>query len=275
MTDNELLLNLAHQIRITEHKIAVARRRHRWSNMTLVFGPVLLVAMYAIAWLPWVNQKILTAIYIPAFPIIAACCVASFLLKKNPGGPVVPAEDGSEGRESEGDLELTLARQRDVRKRLLAKADVDSKVRKITYKEDAYADIDQLRTESSKYRSVNNTLQGVLIIGSLAATAASGIAAELAAVRWVTLGITFAVGISSGFMGYFKYKERSFYLQQTADAIEQEWQAVEIGVGRYKRMPEEEALAEFVEEVHRLKSEQKKRQQNLEQPPEARNPHDS
>jgi len=76
-------------------------------------------------------------------------------------------------------------------------------------------------------------------------------------------------------MGYFKYKERSFYLQQTADAIEQEWEAVEIGVGRYKDKSEEQALADFVEEVHRLKTEQKKRQQNLEQPPEARNPNDS
>lgn len=32
-------------------------------------------------------------------------------------------------------------------------------------------------------------------------------------------------------MGYFKYKERSFYLQQTADAIESEWEAVEAGIG--------------------------------------------
>lgn len=88
-------------------------------------------------------------------------------------------------------------------------------------------------------------------------------------------GVTFAVGIASGFMGYFKYKERSFYLQQTADSIEQEWEAVEIGVGRYKKIEDEdEALAEFVEEVHRLKSEQMKRQQNLEQPPDSRNPNE-
>jgi hypothetical protein len=40
--------------------------------------------------------------------------------------------------------------------------------------------------------------------------------------------------------------------------------------GRYKRFTnDEEALAEFVEEVHRLKTGQKKRQQNLEQPPDA------
>jgi len=62
-------------------------------------------------------------------------------------------------------------------------------------------------------------------------------------------------------MGYFKYKERSSYLQQTADSIESEWEAVEVGIGRYKRFDnEDEALAELVEEVHRLKSEQKKRQ---------------
>ena len=86
------------------------------------------------------------------------------------------------------------------------------------------------------------------------------------------LGVTFVVGISSGFLGYFKYKERSFYLQQTADSIESEWEALEIGVGRYKGIHDEEkALESFSEEVHRLKSEQKKRQQNLEQPAELRN----
>ena len=65
-------------------------------------------------------------------------------------------------------------------------------------------------------------------------------------------------------MGYFKYKERSFYLQQTADTIESEWEAVDVGVGRYAREEDENVrLALFVEEVHRLKSEQKKRQREL------------
>jgi len=55
-----------------------------------------------------------------------------------------------------------------------------------------------------------NLLQGVLIVGSLAATGAAAITGELPDIRWATLGITFLVGIASGFMGYFKYKERSF-----------------------------------------------------------------
>jgi hypothetical protein len=50
-----------------------------------------------------------------------------------------------------------------------------------------------------------------------------------------------------------------------------EWEAVELSVGHYKQMKnEDERLAEFVEVVHRLKTEQKQRQQNLDQP-EARN----
>jgi hypothetical protein len=222
-------------------------------------------------WIPEISRTVITAVYIPAVPVALACGVASFWLKLKPGGK----DPASGSLVSEGDLELKLARQREARKLVVANADVPPKVRRITYKEDAYSDIDQLRDESKGYRTVNNFLQGIIIIGSLAATGTSAIAAELSDIRWATLGITFLVGISSGFMGYFKYKERSFYLQQTADAIESEWEAVEIGVGRYKRIEnEDEALAEFVEEVHRLKSEQKKRQQNLEQPPEARNPND-
>jgi hypothetical protein len=89
-------------------------------------------------------------------------------------------------------------------------------------------------------------------------------AREIPDVRWATVAITFTVGIASGFMGYFKYKERSFYLQQTADTIESEWEAVEVGVGRYAREEDENVrLALFVEEVHRLKSEQRNASRTL------------
>jgi hypothetical protein len=225
-------------------------------------------------WIPYLPRDARVAIYIPAIPVAIAFCIASYYLKRRQGYPDKSA-GGRATFVSEGELELKLARQRDTRKLVLASVDTPPKVRRVTYKEDAYADIDQFRMESKRNRRINNFLQGIIIIGSLAATGTSGIATEVPVLRWVTLGLTFAVGISSGFMGYFKYKERSFYLQQTADAIENEWEAVEIGVGRYKNSgTEDEALADFVEEVHRLKSEQKKRQQNLEQPPDARNPNE-
>ncbi|MEU6073308.1 SLATT domain-containing protein [Micromonospora sp. NPDC047074] len=247
--------------------------RRKWSNISTVFGPLLLVVLYALFWLPWLSGHSKKVVLIPAAIVASLFGVAAFMLKRDPGGPVQFSSAGDRSyRLTEGDLELQLARLRDERKLVVAGVTGDLKVRRVAYKEDAFADIDQLREESKSYRRVNNLFQGFLIVGSLAATGIAGISEQMTWDRWTILGITFLVGTASGFMGYFKYKERSFYLQQTADAIEAEWEAVEVGVGRYKRIQsEEEQLAEFVEEVHRLKSEQKKRQQNLEQPPESRN----
>jgi hypothetical protein len=270
---NEQLLTLNHEIRLTESHLEKAKQRRRQSNLALIFGPALLIVLYGLWWIPHISHHLLLVIYAPSVLISVLSLIATIKLKFTPGGP--PTEDFKFGyvreRPHEDDLELQLARQRDRRKVLAASADTPTRVRRIAYKDDAYVDIDKFREESTRYRNVNNLLQAVLIIGSLAATGTSALTAELPDVRWVTLGVTFLVGIASGFMGYFKYKERSFYLQQTADAIESEWEAVEVGIGKYKILNnEDERLAEFVEEVHRLKSEQKKRQQNLEQPPELR-----
>lgn len=265
---SEQLLTLDHRIRQTDNALRIAKRRRKLSNLSLIFGPVLAVVLYAMAWIPWISRTALWAICIPAIPVVLGFGGASIYLKTHPGGPKPTQGD----RLKEDELELELARQRDTRKLLLAEADVPIRVRRLAYREDAHGDIDQFRVESRGYRRTNNLLQGIVIIGALAATASAGITAAFPIARWVTLGVTFAVGISSGFMGYFKYKERSFYLQQTADTIESEWEAFDVGVGRYKRISdEEEALAEFVDELHRLKAEQKKREQNLEQPPETRN----
>lgn len=274
---NEQLLVLGHQIREKEHELRVARRRRSWSNLSLIFGPVVLLILYVTLWLPWMDKQVLVAVYIPGIPITIGFCISTIYLKRLPGGPSYPdpSNKSKKKRDTEGQIELKLAQIRDARKLIISEAGFDTRVRRLIYKEDAYSEIERLRADSNRYRRVNNILQGILIIGSLSATGAAGIAGELPQVRWGMLGLTFAVGISSGFLGYFKYKERSFYLQQTADSIESEWEALEIGVGRYKGIQDEStALENFSEEVHRLKSEQKKRQQNLEQPPELRSGED-
>jgi len=266
---------LNHQIRVAEANLALARRRRRWSNITLVLGPFLLVVLFELYWVLRGHDRLMEAIYIPAGLLAVSAAIVSAKLKMTPGGPPIgPAgEKWARPRETEAALELELARLRDERKVVAGDAGMDIKVRRIAFRDDAYDEIDALRNEGARYRRVNNVFQGVLIVGALAATGASAIVGEVPVVRWATLGITFIIGISSGFMGYFKYKERSFYLQQTADAIEVEWEAVDVGVGRYKDIDDEEkSLALFVDEVHRLKSEQKKRQQSLEQPPELRGP---
>src|SRR5215475_7794385 len=144
---SEQLLTLDHTIRQTDNALKVARRRKKLSNLWLIFGPVLAVALYAMAWIPWISRTALLAIYIPAIPVAIGFGVASVWLKTHPGGP----KDGGGRRPREDQLELELARQRDTRKLLLARADVPLRVRRLAYREDAHADIDKFRSESRGY----------------------------------------------------------------------------------------------------------------------------
>ena len=88
--------------------------------------------------------------------------------------------------------------------------------------------------------------------------------------RWAAVFLTGAVGISAGFTGYFKFRERSLYLRQTADSIDREYKAAELKIRRYKGLTEEDGLVALAEEVESLRDEQRKREQQLEQPSEAR-----
>jgi hypothetical protein len=261
----------SHEIRVTESHLKKAQQRRRQSNIAIILGPVLIVILFELHWALLNRVSLSEAIYVPGGLLAAFCFVAWVKLKLTPGGPPTgPAGDKMRApREQKPELELKIARLRDERKVIAADADLEIRVRRVAYRDSAYDDIRTLRKESSRYRRVNNVLQAILIVGSLAATGASAIIGEYPTIRWVTLGITFTVGMASGFMGYFKYKERSFYLQQTADAIESEWEALEAGVDRYKdsnEQNEQEMLALFSDKIHRLKSEQKQRQQSLDQP---------
>ncbi|TDC10926.1 DUF4231 domain-containing protein [Nonomuraea longispora] len=142
--------------------------------------------------------------------------------------------------------------------------------RRSIYKDDTSRDIEIFRRDSRRYRRINNAFQSLVIIGSLFAASMSSLAVEQENFRWATVVATFLVGISAGFTGYFKFKDRGFYLQQTADALEHEWSIYDLSIGRYKRLKPEDALADFVEEAERIKAEQRQREQNLDQPSDGR-----
>jgi hypothetical protein len=166
------------------------------------------------------------------------------------------------------ELELELAQER---KRLRAASlNLELHTRQLMYRDDVPQEIVRYRDESRYYRRIHNTLQGIIIIGALAASTLTGLVQSVPQLRWFAVGTSFAVGVSAGFTGYFKYRERSFYLQETSDSIEQELSAVNLGIARYKNKPEVEALTEFTEQIEILKIEQRKRQQQLEQPSEGR-----
>nr|WP_255644459.1 SLATT domain-containing protein [Actinoplanes polyasparticus] len=165
------------------------------------------------------------------------------------------------------ELQLTLAREK--KALLAAELRPNTSLRRSAYRDRVTVDVLGFRNESARWRKTHNALQSVIIIGSLLTTTLAGVSIQNASTRWAAVVSSFAVGVAAGFAGYFKFRERSFYLQQTADSIEQEWSSLELGIGRYiKEDDEEKALKMFVEEVERLKTEQRKREQNLDQPPE-------
>ncbi|MGA8114732.1 MAG: DUF4231 domain-containing protein [Actinocatenispora sp.] len=138
------------------------------------------------------------------------------------------------------------------------------------YREDVQDVIEQLGRDANRYRKVNNRFQSVIIIGSVLTSAITTASVSFSAVRWVAVVISAIVGLAAGFTGYFKYRERSYNLQQSCDAIEREYQSVELRVGKYLGKSEKQAYATFAEVVERLRDEQSKRQQLLDQPAEVK-----
>ncbi len=144
------------------------------------------------------------------------------------------------------------------------------------YREDIPQMITQYRQEANHYRRIANWLQIIIIVGSVlvtSATSAAGFGLFGDIFRWVAPIISIVVAASAGLTGYFKFKERSFNLQRTADAIEQEYKAVILGRGYYKGKQSNEALELFTDRVESLIEEQILRQQQLEQPSDMKQPY--
>ncbi|MFG3227571.1 SLATT domain-containing protein [Kitasatospora sp. NPDC048194] len=168
-------------------------------------------------------------------------------------------------------LELELAHER---KRLLAAhLNLDLSSRRHIYRESIPSAIERYQRSGTRYRAIHNTFQSVIIMGSLATSTIAALGDSIARGKLLTVAASISVGISAGFTGYFKYRERSFYLQQTADALEEELNSVNLKIGRYRSIADDEdALADFTERVEILQNEQRKRQQQLDQPAQGASP---
>lgn len=94
---SEQLLVMNHQIRQIEHHIAIARRRRRLAILSYFLGPVLLLLLYVLFWLPWFDAVTLTAICVPGFPLAIGFCVLAAFLSRNPGGPAGTLQDKKQG----------------------------------------------------------------------------------------------------------------------------------------------------------------------------------
>ncbi|OZM83604.1 DUF4231 domain-containing protein [Pseudonocardia sp. MH-G8] len=121
------------------------------------------------------------------------------------------------------------------------------------------------RRSATRSRRVHNFFQAVILAGSVVVTSltSAGLNAEWS--RWTAASIAALVSISAAFTGYFKFRERSFNQQQTADAIEKEYKAVELRIEKYDDDNEDLVLKRYAAKVEELKEEQRKKELQLEQ----------
>lgn len=173
---------------------------------------------------------------------------------------------------SRSQLRDSLSTKREELRRQSLRAHPPLTERRSMYREDTVEVIAQYGRESRHYRRVHNTLQSLIIIGSTAITTIAALNQQ--EWNWQTLSVVvlgFSVTLASAFTGYYKYRERSYFLRQTADALEEELNAVMLGIGDYSQFTEEEegeALAKFTQRVETLRGEQRRREQQLDQPAE-------
>ena len=232
-------------------------------------APTLLLLLFVGNIVTWGNVD-LTRVNIGCIPILIAlfilCVVVRNFSTIDPiDGPVLDEWQASHAAGRKVDLELAIERKR----LSAASINLPTEIRRHIYRDAVPSAIEQYRSDGLRYRRVHNFFQSVIIIGSLATSTAASLAETPAPYKWITVGTSFSVGLAAGFTGYFKFRERSFYLQQTADSIEEEYDAVNLKVGRYKgSVDDKTALLEFTERVETLKNDQRKRQQQLDQPTE-------
>jgi hypothetical protein len=144
------------------------------------------------------------------------------------------------------------------------------------YEMDSLQLLNEYIADAKKYRSKHDRMQITVIVCSALATSTTGstifIGASNLSITLKILATAFSlmVSIASGSMAYRKYKERSNDTQKTADTIEDDRNAFLLGIGDYQGKSLEDALSIFAERTHKTVSEYKKKQQLLDQPPEAK-----
>lgn len=148
--------------------------------------------------------------------------------------------------------------------------------RKDFYEKEALDIIGGYKSDAKKHRRRHDNMQVIVIAGSALATSTTAATiftntADISVVlKVIAAFFSLSVTIASGSMAYFKYKERSNDTQKAADKIEDEHMALKLGIGSYRNQPLENALSMFAENAHTTVVEHKKKQQLLDQPPEAK-----
>ncbi|GCD47873.1 SLATT domain-containing protein [Streptomyces paromomycinus] len=265
----ELLIK--HKKDIAELRVALrirsAQTLTRWVSGTLA---VVLLFAFIIANVAagWSAMALANKITIPVFVL----SVGTFLAVNSAEKRARSTHSGHQGGNLYGKAarELKIELEAAEERRLLDAAQLGLPVedRQYSYKDSIPTELDSLRRDGRKYRRRHNLAQTIIILGSLGGTAVTALADTPAPLKYWAMGITFSVGAAAGFTGYYKWRERAFYLQQTADDMERHATAFELGIYPYDDSDESTRLSKLAKEIELLRVEQRKREQQLDQPHE-------
>ncbi|MER7063855.1 DUF4231 domain-containing protein [Streptomyces albidoflavus] len=192
---------------------------------------------------------------------------AVFLLKEEAAAEGLPnANDEGKSRKSLNELWFDLEIAEEQRLRAAISANRPAHERRYVYRDAIPAEVSRLRAEGLRYRRWHNGLQWLLILCSAAIPAVSALYDPPQPGKGILIGLGAAVSVITSVMGYFKFRERSFNLHQTADSIARHISALDLSIPPYNHQTDEQNLGLFAETVEALRDEQRKREQQLDQP---------
>ncbi|WP_198535612.1 SLATT domain-containing protein [Streptomyces caatingaensis] len=261
---------IAHKKAIAELRVALRVRTiqtvTRWSAGLLAVA-LLFAFIVANVAVGWSAIALANKIAIPVF-VLSVGTFWLVRLSEAKAKAEAEAEEGNHYAKKAYELKIELEQAEELRLLDAARLGLPVSDRQYSYKDSIPVELEALRKDGRKYRRKHNVAQSVIIVGSLAGTAVSALADTPPPLKYWAMGITFSVGAAAGFTGYYKWRERAFYLQQTADDIERHATAFELGIHPYDDPDEDVRLAKLAKEIELLRAEQRKREQQLDQPHE-------
>ncbi|MEU0723112.1 DUF4231 domain-containing protein [Streptomyces sp. NPDC006140] len=272
----ERIRGLKAAVQETERDLAWKKRRARWYRTALALAVLSIPALVAWSALQADHHKLLVAgkgVLISVLVFSVLTLLVTFIdhvVKAHNFLDLGPVTAPDRYAHSAAELQERLETQRESLRRMSALVQAPLRERRGLYREDVADVIAQYQGESRKYRRVHNGLQSLVMVGSTAMTTLAALDSKVW--NWQTISVVclgFSVTIATAFSGYYKYRERSYFLRQTADAIEEEANALALGVGEYREFTaeqEDEALAKFTQRIEALRNEQRRREQQLDQP---------
>jgi hypothetical protein len=250
------LLELRSKISATEQLVARSRLINSWFKVLVIAAPTVLIAAWIASYFVADVINLEAAWTLVGWLCALALITAGILLWAG------QANDWFNPRKHE----LQLDRLYDQQALQFDAERLGLPVRQEIYRGAMTREVFALRGRGDRYRAVNNTFQSLIIVGSLATTTVASLSPVEGPLKWLAVTFSVTVGLAAGFTGFFKYRERAFYLRQTADDIEEQLNAYNLGLTPYDRGSAGERIGELAVRVEAIRVAQQRREQQLDQP---------